>query len=37
MSLFVNSVMKKDIATTIGKGTDAIGRWITGAINRFTY
>jgi len=29
ISLFANGMLKKDIASTIGKGTDTIGRWIT--------
>jgi transposase len=29
VSLFVNGMLKRDIANTIGKGTDTIGRWIT--------
>jgi len=29
VSLFVNGMLKRDIATIIGKGTDTIGRWIT--------
>jgi len=29
VSLFINGMLKKDIASTIGKGTDTIGRWIT--------
>lgn len=29
VSLFTNGMLKRDIANTIGKGTDTIGRWIT--------
>ncbi len=29
VSLFANGMLKRDIANTIGKGTDTIGRWIT--------
>jgi transposase len=29
VSLFINGMLKRDIATTVGKGTDTIGRWIT--------
>ncbi len=29
LSLFTKGMLKKDIADSIGKGTDTIGRWIT--------
>ena len=29
VSLFANGMLKRDIASTIGKGTDTIGRWIS--------
>ena len=33
VSLFANGMLKKDIASSIGKGTDTIGRWITAYFN----
>jgi len=34
VSLFANGMLKRDIANTLGKGTDTIGRWITAYFNR---